>query len=152
MSAVSKDFSSCLCAHVTVANLRTCTKIPDFRVVYSSIILISRGEIPRHVGDFTDSLSHGILVGTIVGRLGVHTIMLGCMMFHLCYCITWQPCHSRCVKYLAACPPVRMPTSPHARPPTRHPTNTCPAGGTPTYTQPPLAISASFGKGDGNPH
>ena len=43
----------------------------DFRG-YSSIILILRGEIPRPIGNFRESLSQAILVGLIlVGRLGV---------------------------------------------------------------------------------
>ena len=48
------------------------TNIVDFRGSDSSIILIVRGEIPRPIGDFPESLSQAMLVGTmLVGRLGV---------------------------------------------------------------------------------
>ena len=48
------------------------TNIVDFREFDSSIILNSRGGIPRPVGDFPESLSPAMLVGTVlVGRLGV---------------------------------------------------------------------------------
>ena len=52
------------------ANLRT--TILDFRGLVSSRILISRGEIPRPIGDSPESVSQRILVGMIlVGSLGV---------------------------------------------------------------------------------
>ena len=44
-----------------------CTKILDFRGFDSSIILISRGGIPRPIGNFPEISSQRILVG----RLGV---------------------------------------------------------------------------------
>ena len=48
------------------------TNIVDFRGFDSSIILISRGGIPRPIGDFSESLSRAMLVGTmLVGRLDV---------------------------------------------------------------------------------
>ena len=48
------------------------TKILDFRGFDSSIISISRGGIPRPIGDFPKSLSQAILAGIIsVGRSGV---------------------------------------------------------------------------------
>ena len=47
-------------------------KIPDFRGLDSSRILILRGGIPRPMQNFPESLSRRILVGIIlVGRLGV---------------------------------------------------------------------------------
>ena len=47
-------------------------KTLGFRGFDSNIIFILRGGIPRPVGDFSESLSQGILVGIIlVGRLGV---------------------------------------------------------------------------------
>ena len=53
-----------------MANLRT--KIPDFRGVDSSIILIVRVGILMFIGNFPEVLSQAILVGIIlVGRLGV---------------------------------------------------------------------------------
>ena len=55
---------------LSTANLRG--NITDFRGFDSSIILILRGGIPRPIGDFQESLSQAILVGTILtGRLGV---------------------------------------------------------------------------------
>ena len=55
---------------VRVANFRT--KILDFRGFDSSRICISRGGIPRRIGDFPETLSHAILVRIIVvGRFGV---------------------------------------------------------------------------------
>ena len=43
-----------------------------FRGLDSSTILNSRGEIPRTIRDFPESLSQAMLVGTmLVGRLGV---------------------------------------------------------------------------------
>ena len=48
------------------------TNIVDFRGFDSSIILISRGGISRPVGNFPESLSRAMLVGTmLLGRLGV---------------------------------------------------------------------------------
>ena len=48
------------------------TKMLDFRRFDSSIILISRGGIPRPVGDFPESLTRAMLVGTmLIGRLCV---------------------------------------------------------------------------------
>ena len=48
------------------------TNIVDFRGFDSSTILNSRGGIPRFIGDFPESLSQAMLVGTmLVGRLGV---------------------------------------------------------------------------------
>ena len=44
----------------------------DFRGFDSSIILILRGEIPRPIGNFPESLTQAMLVGVmLVGRLGV---------------------------------------------------------------------------------
>ena len=52
------------------ANLHT--KILDFRGFYSNMILNLRGETPRPIRNFPESLSQRILVGIIlVGRLGV---------------------------------------------------------------------------------
>ena len=48
------------------------TNIVGFREFDSSTILIYRGGIPRHLGDFPESLSPAMLLGTmLVGRLGV---------------------------------------------------------------------------------
>ena len=48
------------------------TNIVDFTGLDSSIILISRGGIPRPIGNFPQSLSQAMLVGTmLVGRLSV---------------------------------------------------------------------------------
>ena len=48
------------------------TNIVDFRRFDSSIILIERGRILMYIGDFPESLSQAMLVGTmLVGRLGV---------------------------------------------------------------------------------
>ena len=48
------------------------TNIVDFGGFDSSIILISRGGIPRPIGDFPQCLSQAMLVGIMsVGRLGV---------------------------------------------------------------------------------
>ena len=53
-----------------MVNLRT--KILDFRGLDSSRILILRGETPRPIGNFQESLSQAILAGIIlIGRLGV---------------------------------------------------------------------------------
>ena len=53
-----------------MANLRT--KILDFRWLDSGIILISRGGIPRSIGNFPETWSQAILVGRfLVGRLGI---------------------------------------------------------------------------------
>ena len=49
---------------LTTANLRTSTKILDFRG-FDSSILILRGGIPRSKGNSPESLSQGILVGII---------------------------------------------------------------------------------------
>ena len=50
------------------------TNIVDFRGLDSSTILILRGGIPRPIGDFPESLSQSILVGTmLVGRSGVRS-------------------------------------------------------------------------------
>ena len=46
------------------------TNIMDFRGFDSSIILISRGGIPRPIGDFPENLSQAISV-MLVGRSGV---------------------------------------------------------------------------------
>ena len=49
------------------------TNIVGFRGFDSSIMLFLRGGILRPKGDFLESLSHAMLVGTmLVGRLGVH--------------------------------------------------------------------------------
>ena len=49
------------------------TNIVSFRGFDSSIRLISRGGIPRPIGDFPESLTRAILVGVmLVGRLGVY--------------------------------------------------------------------------------
>ena len=44
------------------------TNIVDFRGFDSSIMLFVRGGIPRHIGDFPESLNHAILVGCNVSR------------------------------------------------------------------------------------
>ena len=50
------------------------TNIIGFRESNSSIILIFRAGISRPVGNFPESLSQALSVGTmLVGRLGVHT-------------------------------------------------------------------------------
>ena len=55
------------------ANLRT--KIPDFSVFDSSIILIVQGGILMTIGKLPESLSQAILAGVIlVGRLGAASI------------------------------------------------------------------------------
>ena len=52
------------------ANFRT--NIMDFRGFDSSIVLTERGEIPKPIGNLSESLSQAILAGTILaGRLGV---------------------------------------------------------------------------------
>ena len=49
----------------------------DFRGFDSSVIIILRGGIPRPIGDFPESLSQAMLVGTVlVGRLGVPRILI----------------------------------------------------------------------------
>ena len=66
----AERFSKSWLAKFPAANLRN--KILDFREFDSSRILMLRGENPRPIGNFPESLSQGILVGTIlVGRLGV---------------------------------------------------------------------------------
>ena len=53
-------------------NTANLPNIVDFRGFDSSTILILRGGIPRPIGDFLESLSRAMLVGTmLVGRLGV---------------------------------------------------------------------------------
>ena len=48
------------------------TNIVDFSGFDSSIMLIYRGRIPRHIGNFPEDLTQAMLVGTmLVGRLGV---------------------------------------------------------------------------------
>ena len=60
---------------VLTANLRT--KILVFRGSDSSRVLSLRGDIPRPIGDFPESLSQAILVGVIlVGVLGAQLFML----------------------------------------------------------------------------
>ena len=67
---------------VVVAEAAGCTpnlptNIVDFGGFDSSIIFISRGGIPRSTGNFPESLSQAMLVGTmIVGRLGVIIITI----------------------------------------------------------------------------
>ena len=57
-------------ARKDTANLPT--DIVRFTGFDSSTILIQRGGILRYIGDFRESLSHAMLVGTmLVGRLGV---------------------------------------------------------------------------------
>ena len=52
------------------------TNIVGFRGSDSSIILILRGGIPRPKGNFPESLSQAILVGTMLaGRLGIYNIL-----------------------------------------------------------------------------
>ena len=47
----------------------------DFRGFDSSIILILRGGLPRPIGDFPESSSQAMLVGTmLVGKLGVQPV------------------------------------------------------------------------------
>ena len=59
-----------LCYYCSTANPRT--NIMDFRGFDSRTMLISRGGIPRPIGNFPESLSQAILVGImLVGRLGV---------------------------------------------------------------------------------
>ena len=58
---------------MATANLRT--NVMDFRGFESSIILILRGDIPRPIGNFPQSLSQAMLVGImLVGRSGVHAL------------------------------------------------------------------------------
>ena len=53
------------------------TNIVGFREFDSSVILNQRGGIPRPIGDFPESLSRAMLVGTmLVGRLGVHKLRI----------------------------------------------------------------------------
>ena len=48
------------------------TNIVDFRGFDSSTMLLSRGGILRYIGNFPESLSQAMLVGTmLVGRSGV---------------------------------------------------------------------------------
>ena len=57
------------------ANLRT--KIPDFGGFHSSRIFILRDGLLVSIGNFLESLSQAILVGTILaGRLGVGIILV----------------------------------------------------------------------------
>ena len=69
------------------------TNIVDFRGFYSSIILILRVGIPRFIGDFPESLSQAMLVGTtLVGRLGVSGLFRdkttrGLFPLYVCICI-----------------------------------------------------------------
>ena len=73
-------------SHGRTANLRTSTKILDFRGFGPSRILISRGGIPRPTGNSRETLSQGILVGMIlVGRLGVRW----CIMCHTQVLVHW---------------------------------------------------------------
>ena len=66
------------CFHVAGRDAATATapnpptNIVEFEGLDSSIILILRGGIPRSIGNFPESLSQAMLVGTmLVGRLGV---------------------------------------------------------------------------------
>ena len=53
------------------------TNIVGFRGLDSSMILILRGGILRHIGHFPESLSQAILVGImLVGRSGVHGTLI----------------------------------------------------------------------------
>ena len=53
------------------------TNIVDFRGSDSNIMSISRGGIPRPLGNFPESLSQAMLVGVmLVGRLGVVTMAI----------------------------------------------------------------------------
>ena len=53
------------------------TNIVGFRGFDSSMMLIERGGIPRPIGDFPESLSQAMLLGTmLVGRLGVHPVRI----------------------------------------------------------------------------
>ena len=53
------------------------TNIVVFRGFDSSTILIERGEIRMYIGDFPESLSQAMLVGTmLVGRLGVLSLYI----------------------------------------------------------------------------
>ena len=72
---LKSTFNMCLwLAHYrTLVTPNLPTDIVDFGGLDSSIILISRGGISRHIGDFPESLSQAMLVGTmLVGRLGVY--------------------------------------------------------------------------------
>ena len=64
------------------------TNIVDFRGFDSSTILIYWGEILRPIGDFPESLSQAMLVGTmLVGRLGVITLLclIVVLFVYVCY-------------------------------------------------------------------
>ena len=51
------------------------TNIVGFRGLDSSVILIVRGGVPRPIGNFPESLSQAMLVGTmLVGGLGVSDV------------------------------------------------------------------------------
>ena len=67
---------------LVTADLRT--NIMDVRGFDSSIILILRGEIPRPIGDFPESLSQATLGVMLVRKSGVHTYM--CSRLYLCLC------------------------------------------------------------------
>ena len=63
------------------------TKSLDFRGFDSSRLLIQRGGIPRSIGNFPESSSQAMLVGTMsVGRLGViHTMHIMRIVYHIIY-------------------------------------------------------------------
>ena len=68
---------SCICMSAGSTGPRSDTPNPPtdivgFRGLDSSIMLILRGGIPRPIGDWPESLSRAMLVGTmLVGRLGI---------------------------------------------------------------------------------
>ena len=67
------------------------TNIVGFRGFDSSIILISRGGIPRPIGDFPESVSRVMLVGTmLVGRLGV---LASVFILPTIYLVNLEPYH-----------------------------------------------------------
>ena len=62
--------------------------IVDFGGFDSGIILILRGGIPRHIGDFLEVLTQAMLVGVmLVGRLGivyVNSCYMNSLVYDLC--------------------------------------------------------------------
>ena len=69
-ASTSYDMDVYLRLYVHTPNLPT--NIVGFKGCDSSIILIQRGGIPRFIGNFPESLTQAMLVGTIlVGGLGV---------------------------------------------------------------------------------
>ena len=62
----------CIIVYDVIVSANPPTNIVDFRGFDSIIILILRGGISRPLGNFLESLSQAMLVGTmLVGRLGI---------------------------------------------------------------------------------